>query len=622
MSHPIFADDMREIVESFVIETQEIFESLDNDLLELEQRPNDRTLIDQIFRAVHTVKGTSGFLSLEQLSLLSHHFEDVLNRLRRQELDFRPEMMDVMFAAFDLMKVLLQQVLDQRLEPIDLDETIAALNAISAGTFTAPEAPSPAAAAPETPAADTPAPEQPETPKAAAAPEEAVNAPAAIDADERTAAAEQASPQAEGEPAEADADERAPQQPEATGPRRKSEVAETIRVEVDRLDSLLNLVGELVLGRNRLLQLVSDASLGNTGDDLLHDLSDTTAQIDFITTELQTAIMRTRMIQIGRVFNKFPRVVRDLAREFGKQIDLVIEGEETELDKSLVEEIGDPLVHLIRNAADHGIEQPDVRLAQGKPAQGRLRLAAAHEGNHIVIVIEDDGAGMDPEKLKKKAVEKNLISAKEAAEMSDAEAFNLIFQAGFSTAERVSKVSGRGVGMDVVKTNITRLNGTISIESELGRGTRFTLRLPLTLAIIQSLLVRVGEETYALPLHAVIEVVGLDEQNVSTIKGREVLRLREQVLPLLSVGDVLSAGTRQDGARRYAVVVGVAHHALGLVVDDLIGQKEIVIKPLGSYLKKIPGLAGSTILGDGRVIMILDVGEIVRMENDRMKTAA
>ena len=369
-------------------------------------------------------------------------------------------------------------------------------------------------------------------------------------------------------------------------------------------------------------RLVADASLGQTGDDLLHALSDTSAQVDFITTELQTAIMRTRMLQIGRVFNKFPRVVRDLAKEFGKQIDLVIEGEETELDKSLVEEIGDPLVHLIRNAADHGVETPDVRRAQGKPEKGRLRLAAAHEGNHIVIVIEDDGAGLDPEKLKRKAVEKKLVTAKEAAEMSTTEAYNLIFQAGFSTAERVSKVSGRGVGMDVVKTNIARLNGTIAIESEIGRGTRFTLKLPLTLAIIQSLLVRVGGETYALPLHAVVEVVGLDGQNVSTIKGREVLRLRERVLPLLTVGDLLATtGARHDG-RRYAVVVGVAHHRLGLVVDDLIGQKEIVIKPLGSYLKKIPGLAGSTILGDGRVIMILDVAELVRMETDRQKAAA
>lgn len=570
MSHPIFSDDMREIVESFAIEMQELFEGLDNDLLELEQRPADRTLIDKVFRAVHTVKGTSGFLSLEQLSMLAHHFEDVLNRLRRGELEIRPGMMDVLFAAFDQMKRLLRQVLDERIERVDLDALVADLDAIASGTFTAG-----AAAAPSMPA--------PAAPPAPASPAE------------RDDAGDDASTVAR-EPA-----------------RGRSEATETVRVEVKRLDDLLNLVGELVLGRNRLLQLVSDARHERDLEQLLHDLADASARVDAITSELQSAVMRTRMIQIGRVFNKFPRVVRDLAKEFGKQIDLVIEGEETELDKSLVEEIGDPLLHIIRNAADHGIEQPEVRAAQGKPAQGRLRLSAAHEGNHIVLQIEDDGAGMDPARLRRKAVEKGLVSAREADEMHDAEAFNLIFQPGFSTAEQVSTVSGRGVGMDVVKTNIARINGTIAIRSEVGRGTCFTLKLPLTLAIIQSLLVRAREETYALPLHAVVEVVALHAANVSTIRGREVLRLRERVLPLLNVGQLLDTPAAAASGRRYAVVVGIAHHRLGLVVDGLIGQKEIVIKPLGSYLKNIPALAGSTILGDGRVVMILDVAELIRM---------
>ncbi len=382
----------------------------------------------------------------------------------------------------------------------------------------------------------------------------------------------------------------------------------------------MDLVGELVLGRNRLLQLVSDLNDSEDRQELLRELLETSTQVDFITTELQAAVMHTRMVQIGRVFNKFPRVVRDLAREFNKEIDLVIEGQETEVDKSLIEEISDPLVHLIRNASDHGIEMPEERKAKGKPARGTIRLTAAHEGNHIVIRVEDDGAGIDPEKIKQHAIEKGIISEKEAADMKDQNAYELIFAPGFSTAQKVSQVSGRGVGMDVVKTNITRLNGTIQIDSKLGQGTRFTLKLPLTLAIIQSLLVRLHEETFAIPLHSVIEVVGLKRGDIQTIRGREVIRLREQVLPLVRIGETLGVeGAHSDPDHGYAVIVGIAHHRLGFIVDGLLGQKEIVIKPLGNFLKKTRGIAGSTILGDGRVIMILDVAEIIRMENERRR---
>ena len=617
-NHPIFADDLKEIVESFIVETQEIFEQLDNDLLDLEQTPNDKDLIDKIFRAVHTVKGTSGFLSLEQLSALSHHFEDVLNKLRRDELDYNPATMDVMFSAFDTMKILMHQVVDQSLMTIDLDELINDLNTISNGAYITkekkPSTKSTKETVPEKNIKNRQSDRQQTSPKEGDTKEIIVNeevVPASAPVvDEST------------RPRPTTNDEAPEDVQSGNGIKRNANnrSTETIRVEVDRLDSLLNLVGELVLGRNRLLQLVTDMSLEHDADKLTQELTDTSAQVDFITTELQTAIMHTRMIQIGRVFNKFPRVVRDLAKEFNKQIDLVIEGKETELDKSLIEEIGDPLVHLIRNAADHGIELPEERQARGKPERGILRLAAAHEGNHIAIVIEDDGAGMDPEKLKRKAIEKHLITKKDAAEMSDADVFNLIFKPGFSTAKSVSKVSGRGVGMDVVKTNITRLNGTVSIDSKLGRGTSFTLKLPLTLAIIQSLLVRAENETYAIPLHSVIEVVGLNDDVISTIRGREVIRLREKVLPLVRVSDVLNAPRTATTSRQYAVIVGIAHYRLGLVVNDLVGQKEIVIKPLGSYLKKIPGVAGSTILGDGRVIMILDIGELVRMENEKLRT--
>ncbi len=562
--HPMFAEDMAEIVESFIVETEELFEQLDQDLLQLEQRADDKELINTIFRAVHTVKGTSGFLGFDQMSDLSHYFEDVLNKLRKEELLFQPWMMDIMLDALDTMKVLLQQAVHKEIKPINLETLLANLMNIAEGKKVQREKMAGEGASPHKGAAKTGP-----TPAPAAAP-----------------------------------------------PRRKMDktVDATIRVDVRRLDDLMNLVGELVLGRNRLAQIVSTFAMKDESQELSHELVDTSAQIDFITTELQAAVMKTRMVQIGRVFNRFPRLVRDIARESGKEIELVLEGEETEMDKSIIEEISDPLIHLIRNAADHGVESPGEREKKGKPRRGVIRLSAGHEGNHIVIMIEDDGRGIDPEKIKTKAVEKELISPEEAANLSLAEIYNLIFLPGFSTAQKVTNVSGRGVGMDVVKTNITRLNGMVSVESEVGKGTRLTLKLPLTLAIIQGLLVNVGAETFAVPLSSVIEVVKTHREEVSTIQGREVIRIRERILPLVRIHKLLEVpGAQSDPDRFYTVVIGVANHQFGLIVDDLQGQKEIVIKSLGTYLKNIPGIAGSTILGDGKVIMILDIGELTHL---------
>ena len=576
--HPLYSEGMKEIVESFIVETGELFDDLDNKLLDLEQNHQDEALVNDIFRAVHTIKGSAGFLSLDQLNQLTHHFEDVLNLLRRGDLQFHSDMMDVMFEAFDLMKVLQKQVIDMELEVINTSGIVSQLKLISEGKFKGSDKSS--------------------SSKAASTSSSGASA-------DKKSASSQAPKDKSKKPA----------------PKRTSDRStETIRVEVERLDSLMNLVGELVLNRNRLVQIIDDVShVLQEHDDLYRILLDTSSQLDFITSELQTGVMHTRMVQVGRIFNKFPRVVRDLAKDANKKINLVIEGAETELDKSLTEEIGDPLVHLIRNSVDHGVEPPDVRVSNGKDPEGTIRLSAQHEGNNIVIEIEDDGKGIDPEKLKKKAIEKGLISDKEAAEMADKEAFNLIFKAGFSTAETVTKISGRGVGMDVVKTNIAKMNGTISINSELGTGTTITLKLPLTLAINQSLLVRQGEETFAIPLHSVIEVVSLDEQKIDTINGREVIRIRERILPLVRIGEVLDIPHGKEPENAYAVVVGLAHHRIGLVTDDLVGQKEIVIKPLGNYLKKVEGIAGSTILGDGHVIMILDVAQLIRSDKERSR---
>ncbi|MDX1532377.1 MAG: chemotaxis protein CheA, partial [Rhodothermales bacterium] len=535
--------------------------------------PGDTALVDQIFRSVHTVKGTSGFLSLEQLSELAHHFEDVLNKLRRGDLAVRPGTVDVLLRAYDLMRVLVQQVADRQIEPVDLSATLAELDAVAAGldpapSVTAPEPLEPATAAPNAPPPDV------EPPKAEAA------------------------------------------KPTGKGAGHTGST-ETIRVGVDRLDALMDLVGELVLSRNRLLQLLSSNAVadarGGAGasDDLLGEVRSASAHLDFLTGELQAAVMQTRMVPIGRVFAKFPRMVRDLAAACGKEVDLVLEGEETELDKSLTEDLADPLVHLVRNAVDHGIEPPEARAAAGKPRRGRVRLAAAHEGDHILVAIEDDGGGIAPEAITQKAVERGLVTAQEAAELSDSEALQLIFRPGLSTAEAVSQVSGRGVGMDVVKTNLTRLNGSISIASTPGEGTRFTLKLPLTLAIIQGLLVRAGAETFVVPLHAVDEVLDLAGDR-ACINGRAVMRHRDGIVPLLGVAEALGARPADEASgTQYAVLVRVGHRRVGLVVDALVSQQEVVIKPLGDYLKKPPSIAGSTILGDGRVVMVLDLGQLV-----------
>ncbi|MCC6397538.1 MAG: chemotaxis protein CheA [Bacteroidetes bacterium] len=619
---PVFDDEMAEILDSFIVETREIFERLGQDLLVLEKGSADNELLNSIFRAVHTVKGTSSFLGLEQMTELAHVFEDVLNKLRRGEITVSAGQMDVMFEAYDIMKDLLQRIEAKNLARVDLTDILAKLRVIGQGGMAAPDVPvvvpaaaaspaaSPAAvpAAPpvKTPAA-SPAPAQP-APKAAPQPADAAQRePAAV----VTAAKE--SPQAPAPARQAAASSE--QHPAAPAPASGKAADTTIRVDVARLDSLMNLVGELVLGRNRLTQISYQMNQEYETVPITKDLSETSSQIDFITTELQMAVMKTRMVPIAKVFNKLPRMVRDLAKETGKEISLEMFGEDTELDKSIIEELNDPLVHLMRNAADHGLESTADRRAAGKPERGTITVKAAHEGNHIVISVGDDGRGMDPEKLKAKAIEKGMITEAQAKEMPRADAFNLVFAPGFSTAAKVTNVSGRGVGMDVVRTNITKLKGIIEIESELGKGSTIIIKLPLTLAIIQALLVDVAKEVFSVPLESVLEVVRIQPKDINTINGKEVVRLRNTVLPLARLHRIMKTTGNGHGAEEwiYVVVVGLAQQRLGIVVDSLLGQKEVVIKSLGGYLGTVPGIAGSTILGDGRVIMIIDVGEMMKL---------
>ena len=636
-------DDMKEIMEDFLIEAFELIEQIDHDLVELESNPEDLELLNRIFRVAHTVKGSSSFLNFDVLTELTHHMEDVLNKARKGELKITPDIMDVVLESVDMMKGLLESIRDNGSDSaagIDIKNICVRLTQISEG-----EEPSAAAEAPATPA--------PEPVKEPAAPAEEA-APEVSDAElsklsdseveaeierllkvrkaedqarraskgiapkspEEIAPATSAAPAPAPKPApsrERDADKKVP----AASSNSAVAQEQTIRVEVKRLDHLMNLIGELVLGKNRLLKIYDDVEERYEGEKFLEELNQVVSSLSLVTTDIQLAVMKTRMLPIAKVFNKFPRMIRDLSRDLGKQIDLEISGEETELDKSIVEEIGDPLVHIIRNSCDHGIEDPETRKAMGKPEKGLVQLKAYNEGNHIVVEIVDDGKGLDADMLKAKSIEKGIITEREADAMSEKEAFGLIFRPGFSTAAKVTNVSGRGVGMDVVKTNIEKLNGIIDIESEVGKGTVMKLKIPLTLAIIQSLLVGTQEEFYAIPLASVLETVRVPIDDIYTIDGKNVLRLRDEVLSLVRLSDVFGVEKVFDGGdHTYVVIIGVAEAKLGIIVDTLVGQEEIVIKSMGDYLQNIPGIAGATIRGDGRVTLIIDVGAMMEMAKD------
>ncbi len=385
----------------------------------------------------------------------------------------------------------------------------------------------------------------------------------------------------------------------------KSKVSQTVRVDTDKLDSLLNLVGELVINKTRLDQIGSTHRL--------HDLVETIEAMDRITTDLQSVVMKVRMVPIGQVFNRFPRMVRDLARDLAKEINLVIEGEETELDRTVIDEIGDPLVHLLRNAIDHGVESPRERTAAGKPPAGEVRLVARQEGNNVVIEVIDNGKGMDSEVLKRKAVEKGLLTQVEADRLDQSEALKIVFLPGFSTAQAVTDVSGRGVGMDAVRSKIESLGGNVEVDTRLGQGSRFTIRLPLTLAIIQALLIALGEEKYAIPLSAIDSTIKVNMSDIKTIQNREVILLRGSVIPVVRLEHELQVPekTGQENEELYIVIVQIGERRAGFLVDELIGQQEIVIKSMGTLLGGIRCIAGATILGDGQVALILDVAALM-----------
>lgn len=724
-------DADEEILQDFLVEAGEILEKLSEQLVDLEQNPDNGDLLNAIFRGFHTVKGGAGFLQLEALVNCCHSAENVFDTLRNHKRRVDSDLMDVVLEALDNVNAMFDQVRNRE-EPTPADPAlIEALDALALPEGEAPAAPEPEAAPQPEPAAEAGGhadqgditdeefeqlldaledeksssgdssgddqitddefenlldelhgkgqhsgkPADDDKPAAAGhsggsggdditddefesllddlhgkgqfkgSVEPASKGGGASDASARTSGGDELITDDEFEnlldelhgsgkgPGAPGASQPAAKRPEPAPTPRKAEkpgapankdeskspaspavpqrdsqpAAETtVRVDTKRLDDIMNMVGELVLVRNRLQRLGNDSE-----DEQMHKA---VANLDVVTTDLQSAVMQTRMQPIKKVFGRFPRVVRDLARSLKKEINLVMHGEDTDLDKNLVEALSDPLVHLVRNSVDHGIEAPDVREKAGKPRTGVVTLSAEQEGDHILLSIEDDGGGMDPDKLRQKAVEKGLFEQDAADRLTSNECYNLIFAPGFSTKDQISDVSGRGVGMDVVKTKISQLNGTIHVESELGKGSRILIKVPLTLAIMPTLMIMLGDQSFALPLVNVVEIFHLDLTKKNIVDGRECIVVRDKVFPIYNIKDWLIHGAagEPDPENGHVVIVAMGTKRVGFVVDQLIGQEEVVIKPLGRMLHGTPGMAGATITGDGRIALIIDVPSLLQ----------
>lgn len=696
----------QEILEDFLVEAGEILEQLSEQLVDLEQRPDDRELLNAIFRGFHTVKGGAGFLQLEPMVECCHKAENLFDMLRNGELTVNADLMDVVLQALDAVNLMFETVRDggspESADPVLLD----ALGRYTDGGGAPPETASVVESAPAvsvTEAVVAPEPQPVAVEQSGSAPDQssaefeallgdlAADAPAETESkvsggsddlitedefeslldelhgpggapgkEEESSGGEDGlitddefenlldDLQAQGKGAFAFVNQQAgvsaaeappanaapapapspaapvPTAPAAPKPAPKAQETakpaakaagqaaskptpeNNVRVDTRLLDKIMNMVGELVLVRNRLVRL------GVTRED--EEMAKALATLDMVTADLQMSVMKTRMQPVKKVFGRFPRLIRDLSRNLHKEVRLELRGEDTDLDKNLVEALADPLIHLVRNSVDHGIESPDAREAVGKPREGNVLLSAEQEGDHILLVIQDDGAGMDPEKLRNLAIDRGMLDAEAARRLTEQECFNLIFQAGFSTKTEISDVSGRGVGMDVVKTKITQLNGTLSIDSVIGQGTRIAIQVPLTLAIMPTLMVILEDQAFALPLVNVNEIFNLDLTQTNAVDGQQVIIVRDQALPLFHLKRWLIDGQAHADLpeQGHVVIVTVGTQRVGFVVDQLVGQEEVVIKPLGSILHGTPGLSGATITGDGRIALIIDIPNLLK----------
>ncbi len=568
-------------------------------LATLQKDGTHKDSIDALYRCLIAIKNASGFVGLNDIKVYAERTAGIVDQGRKTDLDFGL-MVDMLGQETGIIGDMVQKALETGQIAAGQNDSAAQKQA-DTPSVEAPKAEKPAGKSGDKPA-EKPAAES--APKPAPKPAQAPAPKPAAPAQDKAQKAPAAAPKPQAAPAEA----------------HKS--SSTIRVDHERLDHLMNLIGELIINRNRYT-LIARSLEGNEDSinvaEVAQSLSETTYAMARISDDLQDTIMKVRMVPVSSVFSRFPRLVRDLSRKSGKEVDLIMEGEETELDKRVVEVIGDPLVHLIRNSVDHGIEPEDQRIAAGKPPKGRVTLRAFHKGNSVAIEIEDDGKGIDPVKMREVAIKKGIITPEEAAQMDDREAIELIFAPGFSSAEKITDISGRGVGMDVVRTNIKNLKGSVSTFSEIGKGTRFTLSLPLTLAIIDALMVNVSGQMYAIPLDAVSETTKIETERLTDVKGRKAVTLRGEVLGIVELSEMLglprSMETLPDVLS--VVVIHDNERRLGLVVDQLLERQEIVIKPLGAYLGDLKGISGATIMGDGSVILILDPHEIYIMSTSK-----
>jgi len=609
---------MEDLLQDFLVEAGDLLSGVDNKLVDLEQNPGDHALLNEIFRGFHTIKGGAGFLNATELVTLCHLTENLFDRLRNGELSISGELMDVIMAATAGVRDMFG-MLERGVQPDPADPNVLArLKAALAGELV-PTAASAPAAAPVPVAAPSATVQAP----AAAGPDwnnlfdavTGVAAPAAAMAAAGTAAGPHVSHDVSGETPEqiihAAVGRRASDKPGAQVPvgRRDSEKTRdnSIRVDTTRLDQVLNLSGEIGLTKNRLNALRSDILNGRSDTETLHALDQAVSQLDLLVSDLQNAVMKTRMQPIGRLFQKYPRIARDLARSLGKDVELVLVGEETEIDKTMIEDLSDPIIHLIRNAVDHGVEATADRRAAGKPEKSQVRLEARQEGDHIILLVSDDGRGMNPERLRAKALEKGIITDEEANTMDDRQSFNLVMLPGFSTKDVASDVSGRGVGMDVVKTNIQKLNGTIDIRSELGKGSTFVISLPLTLAILPVLLVKLGDQPFAVPLSMVREILPIKIEAVQEVGGCATMVVRGEVLPMYPLSHLL--GWSSELIPEYGVLMQMAEHTFILAIDGFMGREDAVIKSLDDFRPK--GVAGVTTLSNGQIVLILDMKEVL-----------
>jgi len=601
------SDEMDEIISEFVTEAEETLDRIDPLFVELENRGYDKDMLNEIFRGMHTLKGAAGFLGFQQIVDVAHRAESIMKRLRDNGIAPSRGLMDIILTSVDMLRVLIGHVKVRDGAEENISELLARLDIAMEGPLD--EEPS------------SPAPVAPKAEPAAAP----VSAAAESIVDEVQTLPDMTSGGAEPEhqerveviepkkdvpppPKPATADEVVQQAS------KEREVAATLRVDVSRIDKVMDLAGEIVLVRNRLLNLSAKLESQYNGDQSVESLMETTSFLDRVTSDLQLAVMKMRMQQIAKVFSKFPRMVRDLSRTLGKDIDLEIYGEETEVDKSVIENIGDPMVHIIRNSIDHGLEMNDEREAKGKPRNGRIIISAYQQGTQIVIEVTDDGRGIDVDAVKRKAVKNGLVSEDEAEKMSDEAAVNLIFLPGFSTKEVSTELSGRGVGMDVVKTNVGKLNGYVEVVTKKDIGSTFRISLPLTLAIMQAMMVRIGSEYYSLPQSMIEETLRVKRQDIKDVTGQQVLTIRGKVLPLFVMSELL--GVRSADAREqensYVLVASVAERRFCIVVDELLGQEEVVLKAITGVESEECGILGATITGDGRVVLILDLAVIAR----------